>query len=313
MSKKTVSVIIVVWNAQAYVLECLETLLTHAAGRPLEIIAVDNASSDGTPAVIEERFPTVRVIRNCKNLGFAKANNMGIRESTGDYVCLLNSDVKLMDDCFSPMIRFMESHPDVGILGPQMIDPTLQIARSTMRFPTLWNTLTRYTGVDLLFPKPRSSGTLLNSDFDHRETRDVEVLNGWFWMVRRSALHKVGLLDERFFMYGEDLDWCYRFQKAGQRVVFFAGAKAFHYGGASTASSPRFFAFQMERANLQLFGKHYGLLSRSAFWLICLLGNFMRAARYGTVWLFKPSARKNVLPKYQRRIACVWWLIRGGP
>jgi len=308
---KRISIIIVVWNARAYVLECLETLFSYAHGLPLEVIAVDNDSKDGAPEAIAERFQQVRLIRNGQNLGFAKANNIGIRASTGEYLCLVNSDVSFVEDCLSPMVDFMEANPGIGIVGPQMlVPPAKDVARSTMRFPTIWNTLTRYMGMDVLLPNSKLSGALLNSDFDHRATRDVEVLNGWFWMIRRSALSTVGLLDEQFFMYGEDVDWCQRFHKAGQRVVFFAGAKALHYGGASAAGSPLFFSVEKERANLQLFRKHYGGLSAAVFWAISLCGNFVRALGFGVICLFRPTVRKQAGPKFQRSIACLRWLIR---
>jgi GT2 family glycosyltransferase len=311
LSNRSVSVIIVIWNAKAYVLDCFETLFQYTKNLPLEIIAVDNASTDGTPDEVAVKFPTVKLIRNEKNLGFAKANNIGIHQGKGEYICLVNSDVKFIEDCFSPIIEYMDSHPEIGLLGPQSVDVAGKVIRSTMRFPTVWNSFTRYLGVDLLFPNSRLLGAQLNSDFDHLETKDVEVLNGWFWLVRRSALEKVGLLDEEFFMYGEDLDWCLRFLKAGYRVVFFTGAKAIHYGGVSAAGSPLFFSIEKERATLQLFQKHYGNLSRFAFWLISILGNMVRAIGYGIVWLFKPSAREHALPKYQRSIACLQWLLRG--
>jgi GT2 family glycosyltransferase len=233
-----VSVVIVVWNAKNYVLECLASLREHCAGVCSEVIVVDNASTDGTPEMVAELYPEFRLIRNSENLGFAKANNIGIAQSSGDYICLVNSDVKFLDDCISPMIEYLSQNPMVGMVGPKMLATDGRVWRSTMRFPTIWNHFSRALGLDIAFRGSRRFGGLLMSDFDHRTTAPVEVLNGWFVAVRRTAMERVGLLDPQFFMYGEDVDWCYRFHQAGEGVVFFAEAGAIHYGGASSAHAP---------------------------------------------------------------------------
>src|SRR5437016_5443259 len=145
------SVIIVVWNAQKCVMECLETLEQYLDNIRAEIIVVDNASTDGTPGLIAQRFPNVKLICNPGNLGFARANNVGIQHSTGDFLAFVNSDVVFVEKSLSYMLEFMAKHPDVGMLGPQMLDPQRLIARSTMRFPTVWNTLSRALALDSLF------------------------------------------------------------------------------------------------------------------------------------------------------------------
>ena len=216
-----ISVVVVVWNAKHYVEECLGSLREHCSDVYSEVIVVDNASSDGTPEMIAELFPEFHLILNSENLGFARANNIGIAQSSGDYICLVNSDVKFIDDCVSPMVRYLADHPEAGMLGPKMLAQDGEVRRSTMRFPTVWNNFCRAIGLDYLFKGSRSFGGLLMSDFDHSTTAEVEVLNGWFLLVRRRAVQRVGLLDPQFFMYGEDVDWCYRFRQAGEKVVFF--------------------------------------------------------------------------------------------
>src|SRR5579863_1313673 len=131
-----VSVVIVVWNAKKYVIECLETLREHCSQVCSEVIVVDNASTDGTPEVVAELFPEFKLIRNSGNFGFAKANNIGIAQCTGDYLCLVNSDVKFLDDCISPMIAYLSQHAEVSMVGPKMLAPDGRVWRSTMRFPT---------------------------------------------------------------------------------------------------------------------------------------------------------------------------------
>ncbi|GAC1663308.1 MAG: hypothetical protein NVS9B4_17940 [Candidatus Acidiferrum sp.] len=305
-----VSIVIVAWNAKKYVIDCLQSLEENCGDIRVEVIVVDNASSDGTPEAIESGFPRVVLIRNTENLGFAKANNIGVQRCRGEYIAFINSDVKLIGNCFEPMLKYMADHPDVGMLGPQMINADGRVGRSSMRFPTVWNTFCRAVNLDALFKHVKFFRGQLMPDFSHEETAEVQVLAGWFWLVRRTALERVGLLDERFFMYGEDLDWCYRFHRAGERVVFFAEAKAWHYGGASSSTAPVRFSVEKERANGELFKKHYGRLTRFGLFVTGILNYGIRAAGYGLVSALKRTNREESLLKYRRSMACLRWLIR---
>lgn len=308
-----VSIIIVVWNAQKCVMDCLETLQQNLGNVRAEIIAVDNASTDGTPDLIEQRYPNVKLIRNEGNFGFARANNIGIQHSSGDFLAFVNSDVVFLENSFTPMLEFMAKHPDVGMLGPQMLDPQgITIQRSTMRFPTVWNTLSRALALDALFKSSNFFEGHLMLDFNHSVTTEVDVLAGWFWFVRREALEKVGPLDENFFMYGEDIDWCYRFHKVGERVVFFAETRAIHIGGGSSSVAPVRFSVEKQRANWQVFRKHFGFAKRLGLLLTEILHNATRAIGYGLLYSVKRSDRQESLLKYQRSIACLGWLLRAG-
>jgi GT2 family glycosyltransferase len=303
-----VSVIIVVWNAKNYVLECLESLREHCEKICSEVIVVDNASSDGTPELIAEMFPEFKLIRNPENLGFAKANNIGIAESSGDYLCLVNSDVKFLNDCISPMLRYLSGHSEVGMLGPKMLAADGEIRRSTMRFPTVWNNFCRAIGLDSLFKRSRAFGGLLMSDFDHQTTAPVEVLNGWFLVVRRSAVERVGLLDPQFFMYGEDVDWCYRFRQAGEEVVFFADAGAIHYGGASSANAPLRFYLELYRATWQYWRKHHGGMAQTGFLIAFAIHHSVRLLGSGLLYLCSPSQRPRTAARFKRSLACLHWV-----
>jgi GT2 family glycosyltransferase len=307
-ARPLVSIVIVVWNAKKYVIECLESLREHCRNSCNQVIVVDNASSDGTPELIAEMFPEFTLIRNSENLGFAKANNIGIAHSSGDYLCLVNSDVKFTSDCISPMLRYMAENPQVGILGPKMLSPEGLVWRSTMRFPTVWNQFCRALGLDVAFKKSRRFGGLLMFDFDHETTAPVEVLNGWFVLVRRSAFDRVGPLDPRFFMYGEDVDWCYRFRQSGEEVVFFAGAEAIHYGGASSANAPVHFYLEMCRANWQYWQKHNGRLSQIAFLITVAINNSLRVVVAACACLPRPSQKPQALFKLSRSLACLQWV-----
>jgi GT2 family glycosyltransferase len=302
-----VSVIIVVWNAMRYVLECLDSLQKYCGSVCAEVIIVDNASTDGTPDLVAKRYPNFKLIRNSQNYGFAKANNIGILQCSGDYICLVNSDVVFSDDCISPMIKCLSETPEVAMVGPKMLGPDGSVRRSTMRFPTIWNNFSRALGFDLLFPHSGFWGGLLMADFDHQRTMSVEVLNGWFVVVRREALEQVGLLDTQFFMYGEDIDWCYRFRKAGRGILFFADSAAIHYGGSSSASAPIRFCTEMLRANLQYWRKHHGWLAQQMFLVSLAVFHLGRAVALAFNYLWLPAKRPNVASKLRRSVACLRW------
>jgi len=311
--RPAVSVVIVAWNAKKYVMECLESLREHCREVCDEVIIVDNASTDGTPELIAEMFPEVKLIRNTENLGFARANNIGMSQSTGEIVCLVNSDVKFTNDCITPMLTYMEKNPGVGMLGPKMLGGDGTTAyRSTLRFPTVWNTFCRALGLDVAFKGSRLFGGLLMSDFDHNITMPVEVLVGWFWVVRREVLQRVGLMDTQFFMYGEDIDWCYRFHESGEGVVFFADAEAYHYGGASSSAAPARFYLEACRANWRYFRKHHGLLAQMAYLAAVSVHHTLRLAGFACVYLFVPSRRSRTKIGLTGSLKCLQWVSTAG-
>ncbi len=308
-SASLLSVIIVTWNGKRYALECLASLHRQESRVAAEIIVVDNGSSDGTPAAIRERFPNVRVIENKINLGFARANNIGMALSHGKYVCLLNSDVVIPSGCFERMIEFMEANPEVGMLGPKMLSPMGGVGASVMRLPTVWNTLCCALGLHRIVPDSKVFGGFEMVGYPYDTIDDVEVLTGWFWMIPRIALQQVGRLDERFFMYGEDIDWCQRFHEAGWRVVFFPDAEALHYGAASSGEAPMRFYVEMRRANLQYFQKHHGRLSAVGYQLAICIHELVRLAVYSVVYRCSRRRRPEAAIKATRSVFCLRWLL----
>ena len=272
----TITVIIVSWNAKAFLLKCLESVLGQHISGSMEVIVVDNASSDGSPDAVAAAFPAVRVIRNEANHGFAKGNNIGIRAGSGEYLFLINSDVVVGESCFSRMIQYIATNPDVGMLGPRITGADGRVQRSCMGYPSLWNMFTRALALDIVFPASQLCGSQLLTFWNHDGTRSVDVINGCFWLLRRSALEHVGLLDERFLIYGEDIDWCKRFHEAGWKVVFYPDASAIHYGGASSANASIRFYVEMQRAWFQYWVKHHSRRSSATFLVINILHHAIR-------------------------------------
>jgi len=303
------SFIIASWNAAAYCAKCIASILASGVSRHFEIVVVDNASSDGTPEMVEKRFPGVSLFRNGTNAGFAGAINRGISLSRGAYICIVNSDVVVAEGCVDALLFFMEKNPQVGMTGPQIVGPDGDIRRSCMKFPTLYSTLVLAVGLDTVFPNSKVFGSHLTQYRNQDSPGTVEVINGCFWLVRRTALEAVGLLDEHFFFYGEDIDWCRRFKTAAWGVVFYPEAKAMHYGGASTAAAPVRFALEQLKADLQYWRKYYSAASLFLYRALLVLHHFVRVIGHGAGMLGAPQGREMALFKVRRSVACLVFLM----
>jgi GT2 family glycosyltransferase len=303
------SIVIVTWNGKRYALECLESLQACPATVPTETIVVDNASTDGTPDAIRTRFPGVRLIENHANLGFAKANNIGMAASRGKYLSLINSDVVVSPGCLERMIAVMEANQDIGIMGPRMLCTDGTVGNSVMQLPTVWNTLCAALALNSIFPKSKLfAGFSMRSD-GMRTATDVQVVTGWFWMVSRKALEQVGGLDERFFMFGEDIDWCHRFLQKQWRVVLCGDAESLHYGGGSSADAPARFYVEMRRANLQYFRKHHGICGAVGYVFAIGVHEFARIIGYSLSYCWSRRRRLEAGLKVRRSLSCVRWLV----
>jgi len=303
------SIIVVTWNCRPFIRQFLESLGDRLHDSSVQILVLDNASGDGTAELIEQDFPSVQLIRNDSNLGFARACNLGLGLAKGGLVSLINPDVKILPGCFEAMTEWMQTHEDIGLLGPRMLESDGLVHRSTMRFPTAWNCICDALALDSFFPKSRFLRSYLTNDFSHDETREVEVLNGWFWMTRRKALDEVGYLDDTFFMYGEDIDWCKRFHDAGWKCVYFAGAAAIHFGEGSSSQAPIRFYVEQQRALLRYFRKHHNLLSQFGLIGSLWLYHVARILGHGSKYLLSASNHANLAFKIKRSVASIRWLL----
>jgi GT2 family glycosyltransferase len=305
------SIVIVNWNTRDMTLDCLRSMTAQLGAHSSQIIVVDNCSHDDSVEAILSEFPAVTVMVNQENLGFAKANNRGMRECTGHYVCLINSDVLLRDGCLPLLYDYMEHHPEIGVLGPRILNRDLTLQESCKQFPTLWNSFCRALALDTIFPSCRLFSSQLMKYWSHEDTRPVDILSGCFWMVRREALEAVGRLDERFFMYAEDKDWCKRYWSAGWPVVYYPGAEAIHLAEGSSSRDPVRFYLEMNRANLRYWRKHYGLGGQLAIHAILLLHNSLRIFAAFAVCVLRPSQRESAFLKLRRSTAVMKSLLSG--
>jgi hypothetical protein len=225
------SICIVNWNTREDLRRCLESLPAGAGALDLEVFVVDNASGDGSPEMVEREFPQERLIRNASNTGFAHANNQAIRQSRGDYVLLLNSDTVVGPGALAALVAGMEADPGSGIGGPKLLNADGSLQYSCRRFPTFTAGIFRN---NIFGQRNRKVRDYLMTDFDHASIARVDWVSGAALCIRRAALEQIGLLDERYFMYCEDVDWCYTAGLAGWKVMYFPDAVITHIIGRSS-------------------------------------------------------------------------------
>lgn len=255
-----ISVVIVAWNAKHYLELCLESLAKNPPVRSMEVLVVDNASSDNSIEMVEAKFPWVTLIKSKENLGFSKGNNLAIRQCQGRYIALVNPDVIVFPDCLDTLADFLDRNPKVGNVGPRVFNPDMTQQSTCRQFPTLWNNFCSATQLERIFKGSSFFAGEHMFYFPHDRTRTVDVIVGCFSMIRREAFDEVGLLDEDLFMYGDDVDWCRRAWNAGWQVVFYPDAHAIHDRGKTTAPFPVRFAVAQQRSVLHYWTKHHTLL-----------------------------------------------------
>jgi len=231
------SVIIVNFNAGEYLRKCLNSVITAAEKIDHEVFVVDNNSSDGSVEMIGNEFPSVKLIPNKINSGFSAANNQAIRQSTGQFVLILNPDTIVESDTFSKCIEFMNNHPDAGAIGINMSDGEGNyLPESKRAFPSLSAAFFKISGWAYLFPKSKLLNRYYLPQVDYNETSPTEVISGAFMFIRRKALDSSGLFDEDFFMYGEDIDLSYRLMQTGFKNYYFPEVKIIHFKGKCTST-----------------------------------------------------------------------------
>ncbi len=275
--------------------DCLYSIINSPRQYTREIIVVDNASQDGSPEMVQRAFPDVSLIHNPENYGFAKANNIGIQAARGRYLCLANSDTLIQADCLDKLSRYLDTHPDAAVVGPKLLWKDKSLQWSCRKFPGLWNTLCPALGLTRLFPHvPFLSGEHMGY-FRHDRTIEVDALVGAFLMIRTEAAEQVGLMDEKYFFYCEEIDWCKRFKNAGWKIVFYPEAQVVHLGQGSASREPERFKREFILSNYRYWKKHHNLLQRLLFCLIVLCRHTIRLAINSLVYIIAPSLRQKTV------------------
>ncbi len=279
------SIIIVNYNVKYFLEQCLHSVGKASKNISAEVFVVDNNSVDGSTQLIREKFPHVHLIENHENAGFSKANNQAIRLAKGKFILLLNPDTVVEEDTFFKVIRFMEEHPEAGGLGVKMIDGKGNFLPESKRgLPTPWVAFYKMSGLSKLFPKSKKFGKYHLSFLDENKVNEVEILAGAFMLLRKETLDKVGLLDETYFMYGEDIDLSYRILLGGYKNYYFPETTILHYKGESTKKGSLNYVKVFYKAMIIFSNKHFSggkagsfsLLLNLAIWFRALLSVFRR-------------------------------------
>jgi hypothetical protein len=304
------SIIIVNWNVKELLRNCLKSVYTQTQTVSFEVFVVDDASSDGSAEMVEEEFPQVKLIRNEENLGFAKANNQAIRQSMGRYVVLLNPDTIVVDDALANMVLFMDARRDIGAVGPIILNPDNTVQLTCGRyFPTPLTELWDLTRLSFLFPKSRIFGRSLMGFWPHHDTREVDLLSGACMMVRREAIEQTGLMDEAFFLFAEEADWCYRIKKNGWKIYLDADAEVIHFLGQSVKLSSANTALESRKSMYLFFMKYYGRLPALSYRVMVFVSVALRIPIYWVWQYLRPADRPGVCAALRQYPEMLRWAI----
>ena len=251
------SIIVASFNVEALLRECLSSLPAALEGLQGEVWVVDNRSADDSIGMVRREFPEVNLIENTSNQGFARANNLALARAGGRYVLLLNPDTFIPPGMLKPMIEYMDENPKVGIAGPRVERPDGRLDEACRRsFPTPLTAMSRFLALDRVFPKSRFFGSYRRTWQDPEESFEVDSVVGAFMLLRREMLEDVGVLDEDYFMFGEDLDWCYRARDKRWKIVYLGAYRVIHHKGASADSAPYRMNYHFHRSMVLFHKKH---------------------------------------------------------
>jgi GT2 family glycosyltransferase len=294
------SIIIVNWNTRDLLAQCLQSIYDTVSNLDFEVIVVDNASSDGSQAMIRQRFPQVCLIESDQNVGFARANNQALTVSRGRYFLLLNSDTIVLPHALEKMVQFADAHAESGIIGCRLLNSDGSLQKSWASFPTFWS--------EVLGRNFRARRQVEEESLAY----EVDWIGGACLLVRPAAINEVGLLDESFFMYSEETDWCFRMKRHGWRVYYLASAEIVHLGGGSASRTSASQLVRLYENKIRFFNKHYGPWQAGLLRYGLLAVNALGLARRALAWPLQRQERE-----VRRRLAAQWQLIcqlrRGQP
>lgn len=289
-----VSVIVVNYNT-AHLLEPMRSALLASQGDlALQTIVIDNASRDDSLALLKREFGEADLVANPRNVGFGRANNQGVALATGRYVLLLNTDAFVAPDTLSETVRYMDEHPDCGVLGVRLVGRDGVLQPCCRYFPTPWNVFLARTGLARHFPSTRLVDDMA---WDHASVRECDWVTGCYYLVRREVIDRIGLFDPRYFLYCEEMDHCRTVKRAGWKVIYFGGSSVVHLGGESaksdgqlTSAGKQISALQVE-SELLYFRKHHGFSGVFSSVLLSTLTDLALVLKYST-WRDDPERRR---------------------
>lgn len=307
------SIIIVSWNVADLLAACLLSIAagpvsfnSDADGVRVEVIVVDSASTDGSVALVQEQFPQVRLLPQTENLGFVRCNNIGLQAAHGRYVMLLNPDTEIIDDALAQMVAYLDTHPDVGIVGPHTLNSDGSTQSTRRRFPTVALAFFESTWLQPFAPAAMLDRYYV-ADAPDSATLDVDWVQGSALMARRAVYEQIGGLDEGFVMFSEELDWCRRARDAGWRVVYLGSAQIVHHGGKSTDQVVARRHIHFQQSKLRYYRKYHGPLIAYLLRVFLLLSYVWQLA----LEAFKGAVgHKRALRR--ERVHAYWQVLRSG-
>lgn len=286
----TLSICIVNWNTRELLRACLRSIERYPLAEPYEVIVVDNASTDGSAEMVRAEFPNVFLIANAENRGYAAGNNQALRQARGEFILLLNPDTEMHPDTLQRAIDFLRAHPEVGAIGAKQLYPNGRLQPSLRAFPTPRNLLFEVLGLAKLFPRSRLFAAYRYGWFAYDRPLEAEQPMGTFLMVRRAVVEQVGLMDEAFPLFFNDVDWCYRIKQAGWKIMFVPDVVITHHGGASTRQVRLSAIRESHRALEAFYRKHYR--SRLPVWVYGAIIGLIRLS----AWVRVAWARWRIAP-----------------
>jgi len=273
-----VSIIIVNWNTRELLKKCLESVIWETR-TPHEIFVVDNASPDDSAGMVRANFPSVHLIANTTNRGFAAANNQAIQLARGEYVLLLNPDTKVLDRAIDTMVGCLDAAPEVGAVTSKLLNGDGSLQKNVGNFYSFWATLLENRILPTLFPNSAFLAKRFVAFWDHASRREIDWARGAVMLVRRKVIERIGLLDEQFYIYGEEVDWCWRIKKAGWKIMYLPEARIIHYGKAASSQRKIEMFIQNYKSAFIFLKKSYPLYS---YWIYRLRTTF-----YSALWLIR--------------------------
>ena len=306
------SIIIVNWNARDYLRKCLESVNKHSNGLNLEIFVVDNSSNDGSIEMLKREFTKINLIENKNNPGFGAANNQALKKCGSEYVLILNPDTEVSAGALSAMVNFMKENKKAGAVGAKLLsaDKTIQFT-CARNFPTLLTEFFWLTTLVRRFPNNRLIGGYLMSYWDHNDRREVNCLSGACIMARLEVLRELDYFDEDYFMYGEDIDLCYRIKKAGWNIWYLPEAEIIHYGGVSSKNISERAVIYDRESLYTFFRKHQGVFAAMCYKITCIFVGLIMVFISGIAYLWFLIRGKDDFRKlYLENCAILFWALK---